>query len=75
MPSSPSAQRRDGVGQLDLLARAHHVGVIETGEGADELFLGYDGHLRTLEHDFERIRAGRGWIRYEYGSDFPVART
>lgn len=47
---------------LSRLAREHNVIVIETGEGADEIFMGYDGHLAALERVYERLKLGRGWV-------------
>ncbi len=45
--------------KLSRLAREHGVIVIETGEGADELFFGYQGYLPTLNESREKLRKGR----------------
>jgi asparagine synthase (glutamine-hydrolysing) len=47
---------------LSRLARANNVTVIETGEGADEIFMGYDGHLAALSRVYRRLKLGRGWV-------------
>ena len=40
--------------KLAALARRHGVYVIETGEGADELFMGYRNYLHTLRRSYAR---------------------
>jgi len=45
--------------KLSRLARANGVIVIETGEGADELFFGYQGYLPTLNESYHKLRRGR----------------
>ena len=50
------------IAKLSQLARANGVYVIETGEGADELFFGYRGYLPTLNESYEKLRKWRGAI-------------
>jgi asparagine synthase (glutamine-hydrolysing) len=45
--------------KLSRLARANGVYVIETGEGADELFFGYQGYLPTLNESYLKLQRGR----------------
>lgn len=45
--------------KLSRLARANDVIVIETGEGADELFFGYQGYLPTLNESYHKLQRGR----------------
>ncbi len=45
--------------KLSRLARANGVIVIETGEGADELFFGYQGYLPTLNESYQKLQRGR----------------
>lgn len=47
------------IAKLSRLARDHGVIVIETGEGADELFFGYQGYLPTLNDSFAKLQRGR----------------
>ncbi len=47
------------IAKLSRLARDNGVIVIETGEGADELFFGYQGYLPTLNDSFEKLQRGR----------------
>ncbi len=48
------------IAKLSRLARSNGVIVIETGEGADELFFGYQGYLPTLNESYDKLRRGRG---------------
>lgn len=45
--------------KLSRLARANGVIVVETGEGADELFFGYQGYLPTLNESYDKLQRGR----------------
>ena len=47
------------IAKLSRLARDNGVIVIETGEGADELFFGYQGYLPTLNESFDKLQRGR----------------
>ena len=47
------------IAKLSRLARDNGVIVIETGEGADELFFGYQGYLPTLNESFAKLQRGR----------------
>jgi asparagine synthase (glutamine-hydrolysing) len=48
--------------KLSQLARAHGVYVIETGEGADELFFGYQNYLPTLNQSYAKMHKWRGMV-------------
>lgn len=48
--------------KLSRLARANGVIVVETGEGADELFFGYQGYLPTLNESYDKLHRGRGLV-------------
>jgi asparagine synthase (glutamine-hydrolysing) len=54
--STPGMTESVLLAKLSELARANGVIVIETGEGADELFMGYSGYLTYLEENLRRIR-------------------
>jgi len=54
--STPGMTESVLLAKLSELARATGVIVIETGEGADELFMGYDGYLTYLENGLRRVR-------------------
>jgi len=45
--------------KLSRLARANGVIVVETGEGADELFFGYQGYLPTLNESYLKLQRNR----------------
>jgi asparagine synthase (glutamine-hydrolysing) len=48
--------------KLSQLARANGVYVIETGEGADELFFGYENYLPKLNQSYLKMRQWRGLV-------------
>jgi len=54
-PAMPDAAL---IAKLSQLARANGVIVIETGEGADELFLGYQDYLAYLNHGYHALSNG-----------------
>jgi len=54
--STPGMTESVLLAKLSELARAHGVIVIETGEGADELFMGYNGYLTYLENGRRRLQ-------------------
>jgi len=54
--STPGMTESVLLAKLSELARATGVIVIETGEGADELFMGYNGYLTYLENGLRRMR-------------------
>lgn len=54
--STPGMTESVLLAKLSELARAQGVIVIETGEGADELFMGYNGYLTYLEDGRRRIQ-------------------
>ncbi|HEX6941569.1 MAG TPA: asparagine synthase (glutamine-hydrolyzing), partial [Gemmatimonadaceae bacterium] len=54
--STPGMTESVLLAKLSELARATGVIVIETGEGADELFMGYNGYLTYLEDGRRRVR-------------------
>jgi asparagine synthase (glutamine-hydrolysing) len=54
--STPGMSESVLLAKLSELARASGVIVIETGEGADELFMGYSGYLTYLEDGLRRVR-------------------
>lgn len=54
--STPGMTESVLLARLSELARAHGVIVIETGEGADELFMGYSGYLTYLENGRRRLQ-------------------
>ena len=54
--STPAMTESVLLAKLSELARATGVIVIETGEGADELFMGYNGYLSYLEDGRRRLR-------------------
>ena len=53
--STPGMTESVLLAKLSELARATGTIVIETGEGADELFMGYDGYLTYLEEGRRKI--------------------
>jgi asparagine synthase (glutamine-hydrolysing) len=54
--STPGMTESVLLAKLSELARATGVIVIETGEGADELFMGYNGYLSYLEDGRRKVR-------------------
>jgi asparagine synthase (glutamine-hydrolysing) len=54
--STPGMTESVLLAKLSETARATGVIVIETGEGADELFMGYDGYLTYLENGLRRVQ-------------------
>lgn len=58
--STPGMTESVLLAKLSEFARATGVIVIETGEGADELFMGYNGYLTYLESGRRRLE----WLRH-----------
>jgi hypothetical protein len=58
--STPGMTESVLLAKLSELARATGVIVIETGEGADELFMGYSGYLTYLENGRRKMRHWSG---------------
>ena len=54
--STPAMSESVLLAKLSELARATGVIVVETGEGADELFMGYNGYLTYLESGRRRMQ-------------------